>query len=197
VLVLDLFSESDNESECSKAEMCLVGDSDSDEEDEVSFLELKKKVKKLSKNDLIKYFEESLEHCHEQSLELKELKEQIMDIAEENQLLRAKAKKLKSKVVANPATTSDMTNVENSALESKVVANDAIISDMKLNIKHLQAKVTANEAITLELKKVNELLKSEAKEREVVIIDHKKEISFLSQQLKDMEAIMIKTKRTP
>jgi hypothetical protein len=77
---LDLFSESDNE--CSNAEMCLVGDSDSEEEDEVSFLELKKQVKKLPKSALIKHFEESLEYCHEQSLELKELKEQIMDIAE-------------------------------------------------------------------------------------------------------------------
>ncbi|XP_074282877.1 uncharacterized protein LOC141607426 [Silene latifolia] len=89
----------DNESEYSNTEMCLVGDSDSDDEEEVSYLELKKQVKKLSKSSLVKYFEESLDHSHEQSLELKDLKEQILDIAEENQLLKAKAKKLKSKII--------------------------------------------------------------------------------------------------
>ncbi|XP_074314218.1 uncharacterized protein LOC141649426 [Silene latifolia] len=80
----------------------------------------------------------SLDKCHEQDLELKDLKEQILDIAEENQLLKAKAKKLKSKVAANIATTSKSANVKKIALESKVIANEAINSELKHNIKHLQ-----------------------------------------------------------
>ncbi|XP_074299879.1 uncharacterized protein LOC141631057 [Silene latifolia] len=48
------------------------------------------------------------------------LKEQILDIAEENHHLKAKAKKIKSKVTANKATTSDWTNAEKLALKSKI-----------------------------------------------------------------------------
>ncbi|XP_074283511.1 uncharacterized protein LOC141608059 [Silene latifolia] len=48
---------------------------------------------------------------------------------------------LKSKVIAEAATTLDKTNAEKKILESKVIAHDAITSDLKLNIKHLQAKL--------------------------------------------------------
>ncbi|XP_074292576.1 uncharacterized protein LOC141619454 [Silene latifolia] len=140
---LDLISDSDNESESFNTEMCLVGDSDSDDEEDVSYLELKKQVKKLSKSSLVKYFEESLDHCHEQSLELKDLKEQILDIAEENQLLKAKAKKLKSKVTATPATTSDTTNVEKATLESKQL-KDVEANMIKAKKQHVEEKFILN-----------------------------------------------------
>ncbi|XP_074301634.1 uncharacterized protein LOC141633036 [Silene latifolia] len=156
----------------SSSEICLMGESDSDEdEDEVSYLELKKQVKKLSKNALVKYFEQSLDHSHEQSLELKELKEQIMDIAKENQLLKAKAKKLKSK-----ATVDDTEALNSMANEKKT-----------LESKQLQDKVIANEAITIELKKLNDFQKSEISAKNGTISDPKKEIEFLNKQLNEKE----------
>ncbi|XP_074289258.1 uncharacterized protein LOC141614411 [Silene latifolia] len=172
----------------SSSEFCLMGESDSDEdEDEVNYLELKKQVKKLSKCALVKFFEQSLDHCHEQSLELKELKEQIMDIAEENQLLKAKAQKLKSKATVDDTEALNAMANEKKALESKVITNEAITKELKLNIKQLQDKVIANEAIIIELKKLNELQKSEISAKNGTISDHKKEIDFLNKQLNEKE----------
>ncbi|XP_074299872.1 uncharacterized protein LOC141631049 [Silene latifolia] len=85
---LDLISDSDEDNLDSN--YCFLGESDSNEEGEVTYLELKKRFKKLSKSALSEFFEQSLDKCHEQVLKSKDLKEQILDIAEENQLLKAK-----------------------------------------------------------------------------------------------------------
>ncbi|XP_074298878.1 uncharacterized protein LOC141629844 [Silene latifolia] len=113
---LDLISKSDDDSTSSSSECCFLGETDSDDEVEVSYLKLKKQVEKLSKSALIEYFEKTLHNYHEQDLKLKDLKEQILDITKENHLLKAKTKKLKSRVTANIATTSDSTNAEKISL---------------------------------------------------------------------------------
>ncbi|XP_074300259.1 uncharacterized protein LOC141631495 [Silene latifolia] len=155
---LDLISDSDDNVDSSSV-YCLLVEFVSDDEQEVSYLELKKQVKKLSKSALIEYFEQTLDKCHKQDLKLKDLKEQVLDIAEENQLLKAKARKQKSKVTTNIAKTSELTNAEKIALESKVIANEVKTSELKLNLNHLQAKVVANEAI-LRIEKNTKILHS-------------------------------------
>ncbi|XP_074318518.1 uncharacterized protein LOC141655331 [Silene latifolia] len=171
----------------SSSEFCLMGESDSDEdEDEVSYLELKKQVKKLSKSALVKYFEQSLDHCHEQSIELKE---QIMDIAKENQLLKAKAKKLKSKATVDDTEALNSMANEKQALESKklnelqkseISAENGTISDHKKEIDFLNKQLNEKEINQANISKQYEekiaILKNLHKDSSStdIKIDHKK-----------------------
>ncbi|XP_074266866.1 uncharacterized protein LOC141590156 [Silene latifolia] len=91
-LSLDLFSDSEDDKGHKHAEMCLMGKSDSEEEDD---------------------------ECHEQNLELIDLKEQILEIAEENQVLKSKVKKLSSKVTTESAITLESVKSQKAILESK------------------------------------------------------------------------------
>ncbi|XP_074291089.1 uncharacterized protein LOC141617850 [Silene latifolia] len=114
----------------SRSEYCLLGESDSEnEEEEVSYLELKKQVKKLPKSTLIEYFEQSLDKCHEQDLELKDLKEQILDIAEENHLQKVK-ELLKSEATTREAKISDQKK-EIDSLNQQLKEFKTLLSDTK------------------------------------------------------------------
>ncbi|KAK9750025.1 hypothetical protein RND81_02G167600 [Saponaria officinalis] len=173
---LDLLSEGESlDSDC-----CFLGESDEDEEEEVSYLELKKKVKKLSRNALVEYFEHCLDKCHEQEMELNDLKEQINDIAEENHILKSKAK-LKSKVTSNLATSLDKSESEKKELELKVKAHDAITSDLKIEIKNLQDKKQHSDDIVVLNKRFQDSL-DKTKDNNV---DHPKCLEEIS-TLKDL-----------
>ncbi|XP_074306191.1 uncharacterized protein LOC141641430 [Silene latifolia] len=185
-------SDDDNDKESLESVCCFIGDSESDEEEEVSFLELKKQVKKLPKNALIKHFEQST------------LKAQIQSYSEANTTLdktNAEKKILESKVIAHDAITSDLKlNIKH--LQAKVIANDAKTLELKKVIERLETKATNREVVILDQEKEIDSLKKQLKEsRKYSLIFEKshidrvqsleKEIQVLHDNSKDISFVVV------
>ncbi|KAK9749038.1 hypothetical protein RND81_02G098700 [Saponaria officinalis] len=178
-------SEDEEEDDEVEANLCLSNLYSDDEKEEVSFLDLKKDVKKLSKPDLITYFEETLDTCHEQNTELKELKTQILDIVEENQILKGNMKKVikLEKLKKSEIAATDHLRIENDELCAKLSVMSKQLNEKKKNV---EPTITSNET---EVNALHQRILDMSSEFDKLKISHEFEIDTLNKRFESSREI--------